>query len=148
MSFNTFDDVREAAAQKFGAIDGISSATKDALGNWSGQVEVKVLPAQYELTGQPNGWTEQYTLTILCSLLMPVPAGKSKQLPLASTLTRAIQVAWRTGTKLGLETVVAKSWIARMEPDPEGAYAEEPCLEWTVTLMVDIDETLTAIRTS
>lgn len=149
----SWDDVREAIAQKFAAIPEVNSATKDNLDNWNGMVEAKVLPAQFELVDQPDSRTDIYRLTIPCSLLMPVPAGKSRQQPLASTIVRRAQVAWRVAFALGLhedfpdQIVDSSSRIQSGAPDEEGAYAGEGCLEWSIVIVVEIVETLLVERT-
>lgn len=91
---------------------------------------------------RPQAYTERYTLTFPGSIDVGTPAGEQRADAALADLARELQVAWRSGTKLGLASQVEDSWIASMSPE----YEDDLLVGYQVVWIVRVLETLSSAR--
>lgn len=65
---------------------------------------IKLLNPVFTPGDEQNARVSEYTLEFPFELLVPIPNGKKRSGPIAASIMRALQLEWRSGFKLGLDS--------------------------------------------
>jgi hypothetical protein len=101
-------------------------------------------PPRYTLDAQPNANVDEYTLVYPCELRVNRPAGAQRAEASAADLMRLLQVAWRSGVKLG-DAYVVGSAITAAEPELD---EDQDLVGWQFDVTVEVHETFNPGRSA
>lgn len=102
---------------------------------------LKVYLPSFQMDERPGAYLERYTLTYPGELIVGKPAETDRAELELIALARLLQVAWWSGTKLGIPNLVQDSWIESMQP---GLDEFDRLVGYAVTWRVKVHETLPA----
>lgn len=115
--------------------------------------ELRVLSPTYTLLDQPMAAIEIYALAFPLELLISNAAGMDRVDEQASRISRAIQVEWQSGVKLGMasagpgQTMVRHSRITPFTPSLE-EFSDTGMAGYTATCEVECIDYLATARTA
>jgi hypothetical protein len=141
-----WETLRQAVATKIDTdVAAIRRATAGRPERRGGTPSAIVGAPRYTLDAQPNAHVDEYTLVFPCEVRVNRPAGVQRSEAAAADLMRLLQVAWRSGVKLGQGTYVVGSAITGAEPDLD----EDPDLVgWQFDVTVTVHETFNPGRSA
>lgn len=141
-----WEDIRTAIATKAATdVAALRQATKGRPERRGGTPNVIVGLPRYTLDGRSGANVEDYTLVYPCEVRVNRPAGEQRAQAESIDLMRLLQVAWRSGVKLGLADTVWDSAITSAEPFID----EDPDLiGWQFSVTVRCMETFNPGRTA